>query len=229
MIAWALFLNQICFPNNNGKKFIMKMIAIILISVVCISAAVIMDIYEELAISKEEAKKCLLASIGDGYVNRGDNTDLVNYARKLPSALKVAGIKELIRLAKEYTSGEEFKKDYKKWRKQKLNPGEKGALGLPKLGKMLDNKINNQVDKSENEKNYPSDPHELIKKRLEDFLSISATIDFDAQLTESRGFINLEYEKKSGHWKMCYRAGREVVEAAREEARKWLDELKGVL
>jgi len=59
---------------------------------------------------------------------------------------------------------------------------------------------------------------------LQDFLRISATVDFDAEL-DGNVFVKKEYEKKSSWWKMCFRAGRDVVQAAREDAQKWLDEL----
>ena len=39
-------------------------------------------------------------------------------------------------------------------------------------------------------------------------------------------FANPEYEKKSGQWKLCYRAGKEPVEAARAFAKEWLGEMK---
>ncbi len=39
-------------------------------------------------------------------------------------------------------------------------------------------------------------------------------------------FANPDYEAKDGQWKMCFRAGRGVVEAAREEAQAWLKELE---
>jgi hypothetical protein len=90
---------------------------------------------------------------------------------------------------------------------------------------MLENKIDNKLDQSQNEKKYPSDPAELVKKRLTDFLAVSATVDFDAETDGARMFVKPEYEKKSSQWKMCFRAGREVVQAAREEAQKWLNEL----
>lgn len=203
------------------KKFLLPVLLI-----PCLSATLVFSIYESLKITQAEAKKCLLLSIAAGGVMRGDNIDLVSNARALPTEEKVEGIKELMRLAKEYTSSEKFKEDYKNWRNEKLNPDKKGKLGVPKFGKILENKINNKIDKAENEKNYPSDPDELIKKRLADFLAISATVDFDAELNGGR-FVNPEYEKESGQWKMCYRAGKDVVETARVEAQKWIDELDG--
>jgi len=201
----------------------MKKLVFILIAVSCISAAVIKSIYESLEIPKEAAKKCLLLSIGEGSVQQ-EHYSLVSKAKDLPVELRVSGVRELIQLAKEYSQTDAFADDYKKWRKEKLNPNEKTKLGLPKFGKMLDNNVNNKLDKAENEKKYPSDPQELIRKRLTDFLQISSTVDFDAEVMD-RQFTKPEYQKKNGYWKMCYRAGREVVQAAREEAQKWLDEI----
>lgn len=195
-----------------------------LLGVAAISAALIMNIYESLDITKEEARECLLQSIGEGLLMRGSHSELVSKARQLPVEEKVDGVRQLILLAKEYSQTEAFKKDYKKWRNNKLNPGTKTRIGVPRLGKIIENKIDSEVDKSDNEKKYPSEPVDMIKKRLTAFLAISATVDFDAQL-QGTMFANPEYEKKSAEWKMCYRAGKPVVEAAREEARKWLDEL----
>lgn len=52
-----------------------------------------------------------------------------------------------MQLAKEYTASEEFKADYKKFRYEKLNPDEKTKIGVPKFGKMINNKIDNALDK----------------------------------------------------------------------------------
>jgi hypothetical protein len=205
----------------------MKKIVFSLLAIVCISATLLMSIYESLNISKDEAKKCLLLSITSGYLARNGHPDLLTNARQLSDEDKAEGIRQLIQLAHEYSNTDEFKKDYKKWRNEKLNPDSKTKLGLPKFGKIISNKIDNQVDKGENEKKYPQDPTDMIRKRLTDFLAISSTVDFDAALTSARTFVKPEYEKKSSEWKMCYRAGRSVVEAARVEAQKWLDELDG--
>lgn len=191
-----------------------------------IAAGLVVSIYDALEISKEDAKKCLLLSISEGLLNRGNHSDLVMNARKLSVAERLEGIKQLMQLAKAYTASEDFKKDYKKWRNEQLNPGSKTKLGLPKFGKIISNKIDNELDKSKNEDKYPKDAQELVKKRLTRFLAVSETVDFDAQLTPGRSFANPEYEKKSAEWKQCYRAGKEVVEAARIEAQKWLNELE---
>jgi hypothetical protein len=203
----------------------MKTILVTISAIVCISATMLLSIYESLDVTKDEAKKDLLSCMGEGWFVTHDNSHLVGKARSLPVEEQVEGVRQLILLAKEYTETDEFKKDYKNWRNKKLNPNTKTKIGLPKFGKILENKIDNSVDKEKNEKKYPSDPTEMIKKRLTDFLAVSATVDFDAKLTAARTFEDPAYEKKSSDWKMCYRAGHEVVEAAREEAQKWLDEL----
>lgn len=78
------------------------------------------------------------------------------------------------------------------------------------------------------EKEYPADHRQFIKKRLQQFLDETSGIDFSAQLTEKNGrkyFVNRNYEYKSNRWKMGFRAGKEVVETAREEVRQWIQQL----
>lgn len=202
----------------------MKPVYLVLIALGCLAAISYADIYEQLEITKDEAKKRLVESIAVGLVQRGDHSNLVSNARNLPVSLRVAGIRELIRFAREYTSTQEFADEYLAWRKNKFNAGEKTKLGLPKLGKILDNKVNNKLDKEKNEKMFPSDPAILVKTRLTEFIALSKEVDFDAQVVNGQ-FVNQEYKNKNAQWKMCFRAGKEVVEAAREEAEAWLKEL----
>jgi hypothetical protein len=110
--------------------------------------------------------------------------------------------------------------------------GEQAANRLsPLIGKINEYEFNereenmdNKLDKGDNEKIYPSDATDMVKKRLTQYLQLSATVDFDA-VVKDRRFVNPEYEKKSSDWKMCFRAGKEVNEAAREFAKEWLKEL----
>ena len=78
------------------------------------------------------------------------------------------------------------------------------------------------------EKKYPPSPDGMIRSWLEDFLVISSGVDFNAALTDGGGgrkvFVRQEYENKSSQWKMCYRAGKETVEAGRAYASAWLKE-----
>jgi hypothetical protein len=79
------------------------------------------------------------------------------------------------------------------------------------------------------EKKYPPSSDGMIRSWLEDFLVISSSVDFSAAVTDGGGgkkvFVKQEYEKKSNQWKMCYRAGKETVEAGRAYAAAWLKEL----
>ncbi|MCU0449686.1 MAG: hypothetical protein MUC97_07535 [Bernardetiaceae bacterium] len=76
-----------------------------------------------------------------------------------------------------------------------------------------------------------SKPEWAIKKRLQEFVALANTVDYQAALTKGKYgnkmvFANPDYEKKSAEWKMLYRAGPEVGQAAREFAQAWLAELK---
>ncbi|MBO9682213.1 MAG: hypothetical protein J7502_06010 [Flavisolibacter sp.] len=76
---------------------------------------------------------------------------------------------------------------------------------------------------------YPSNQLLFVKKRLEEFLNATKDIDFAAELTEKNGkkvFVNPDYERKDNRWKMAFRAGKEVVEPAREFVQKWISEIK---
>jgi hypothetical protein len=202
----------------------LRKILLFAIGISCISATMMASIYEALKITQAEAKKCLVASIGRSYLMNTTDASIVQEAKQLSEEEQVAGVKQLIQLAKEYTATEEFKKDYRKWRNDFLYPKSKKKFGLPNLDKVIDNAIDKELNGKEKEKNYPENGTELVKKRLADFIAVSATVDYDAVVTSGR-FDKPEYERKSPEWKMCYRAGKAVVAAARAEAQKWLDEL----
>lgn len=74
-------------------------------------------------------------------------------------------------------------------------------------------------------------PDAMVKEWLEEFLKVSGDIDFNAKLIEGGGgkmvFADNKLEKRSPHWKMCYRAGKETVDAGRAFASQWLKELEG--
>jgi hypothetical protein len=78
------------------------------------------------------------------------------------------------------------------------------------------------------QKDYPADPKNMVKVRLETFLKLTEDVDFNAALKEEyrvKKFVNPAYEKKPAEWKMAYRAGRPAVDAARTFAKAWLTEL----
>lgn len=77
------------------------------------------------------------------------------------------------------------------------------------------------------EKKYPADPSVVVKKRLEEYLQLVATVDFNAALTEPdkykvKKFTNPAYEKKSLKWKAIYRAGKEVNDVVIAFVKDWM-------
>jgi len=85
-----------------------------------------------------------------------------------------------------------------------------------------------QDDLAKWQQNMPVDPQVLIARRLQKFLAESADVDFTAKLVSANGrqeFADPRYQQKSGEWKMCYRAGKDAVTAARAAAQAWLKAL----
>ena len=75
------------------------------------------------------------------------------------------------------------------------------------------------------EKAFPAEPEGLVKKRLQEYLSLVATVDFNATLSASEGrkqFTNPAYEKKSLKWKALYRAGKEVNDVVTAFVKEWM-------
>jgi len=67
-----------------------------------------------------------------------------------------------------------------------------------------------------------------VARRLREFLTMSADVNFDAKLVTSNGaklFADPALQGKPDAWKMCFRAGREATAAARTAAQAWLKEL----
>lgn len=76
---------------------------------------------------------------------------------------------------------------------------------------------------------YPEDYKVLIRKRLQHFIELAKTVDFNAELKEVNGkkkFVNPKYEGKSYEWKQVFRAGKEVIDPAVTFSEQWLRELK---
>ncbi len=74
------------------------------------------------------------------------------------------------------------------------------------------------------------DYNKVLRERLRAFLTLSATVDFDAKLQKSGSkwyFANPAYEQQTEQWKFLYRIGKEPVAAARTFAADWLKELDG--
>jgi flagellar biosynthesis GTPase FlhF len=76
---------------------------------------------------------------------------------------------------------------------------------------------------------YPESPAPVLARRLQKFLDVTGSVDFDAKLQARDGkmvFVNAEYESRPSEWKMYYRAGREPIAAARTAVQAWLTELR---
>ena len=121
--------------------------------------------------------------------------------------------------------------DAKKYLKDAEDPNNKQHVRYAKnyegLVKEFKAGYNHQM--AEWEKKYPTNHNLYIKKRLLEFMEATKDIDFGAELKTVNGkkkFVNPEYERKDSRWKMAFRAGKEVVEPAREFVQKWIDEIK---
>ena len=74
----------------------------------------------------------------------------------------------------------------------------------------------------------PAFPLQTAGARL--YFEESDGVDYSARLKPGDNgkmvFADPSYEAKPGDWKLCYRAGRETMEAARSFARSWLADLQ---
>ena len=79
------------------------------------------------------------------------------------------------------------------------------------------------------EAEYPADVNALIARRLRQFLLACNDVDYAAQLETGKDkiqrFVNPAFERRSAEWKMCFRAGKPAVDAARAAANEWLQAL----
>jgi hypothetical protein len=76
---------------------------------------------------------------------------------------------------------------------------------------------------------FPEHPQMLIARRLRQFVIACGDVDFAAKLETGKDkkqrFVNPAYERRSSEWKMCFRAGKPAVDAARAAANEWLTAL----
>nr|WP_294942761.1 hypothetical protein [uncultured Mucilaginibacter sp.] len=179
------------------------------------------DALTQLNVDSKEANQYMFEAVKTSSV--AFKTDLVDKARSLPVDVRVACTRELVQLAKAYTQTDAFASEYKKFRTKQLY-GKAKRFGMPSVSGLL-NKAKDKVLNGDNgEQSYPADPQEMVKKRLEEFMKVTAEVDFSAKTTNGE-FIDEEYRRKPGQWKMYYRAGKPVIAAAREDVAAWLQEL----
>ena len=91
------------------------------------------------------------------------------------------------------------------------------------------NRYNAKQADTQQKINELKDYKAIITNQLQQFLDLSATVDFSAQ-TIRKGdkivFVNPAYESKSATWKLCFRSGKEAITGARKFAQQWLNEMK---
>ncbi|MFY7839362.1 MAG: hypothetical protein ACOVP7_03750 [Lacibacter sp.] len=120
--------------------------------------------------------------------------------------------------------------DAKKQLKEAEDPNNKYVANYRKNyeAAVQQNKVGYDQQVARWEQEYPANHLLYVKKRLQTFLAATAEVDFDAQTIEKNGkkyFVNRAYESKGSHWKMAYRAGKDVVTTARTFVETWLKEI----
>jgi len=119
----------------------------------------------------------------------------------------------------------------KKYQKEAEDPNNKQYLRYAKNydRAVQEAKESNAASLANFLRKYPDNHLLYVKVRLQEFLDETKDVDFGAELVARNGkkyFVNKTYESKSSRWKMAFRAGKEVVEPAREFVQKWIDEIK---
>jgi hypothetical protein len=66
---------------------------------------------------------------------------------------------------------------------------------------------------------------------MQQFLDLTKDIPFESQLVPAGNgkmkFADPQLEGKPANWKLCFRAGKEVIEVVRSFATEWLRQLEG--
>ncbi|RYG41012.1 MAG: hypothetical protein EOO01_26085 [Chitinophagaceae bacterium] len=118
---------------------------------------------------------------------------------------------------------DEMLAEYKKPNSMMIDAIYEGEVGTAKRN---EEDYLQRVKKWESE--YPADHNIRLKRHIEKYLKLAATVDFSAQLKDRNSkkvFVNPTYEGKSTDWKLIFRAGKEVYDVAKPFAESWLQEL----
>lgn len=119
---------------------------------------------------------------------------------------------------------------YVQLKKNKMIPASALAQmeqGIAEMKKQIGEWDDPAPNKTRWEKMYPEDASVMIKNRLEEYLAIAATVDFNATLTPAgrkQKFTNPAYENQSLKWKAIYRAGKDVNDTVMIFVKDWLRE-----
>lgn len=178
------------------------------------------DALKQLDITASQANESIFGAISSDYLQF--DKVLVDKARSLPVSVRVSCTRLLVKFIKEYTQSDAFASGYKKYRKEHIVSKSHG-FRLPKPSDLVNKTVDKFLKGNSSSNELPADPQDLIRNRLKEFLEVSSTVDFEAKLN-GRTFSDPVYESKDQKWKMYYRAGKPVIEAAQDEIRKWLQE-----
>ena len=155
-----------------------------------------------------------------------------NYKKSINEA--ITNMKQLIeQMPEQKATFEETIKTYNDQLKEVDNPD--NPMFSADMEKIMFDSYNQQMEAHKQEvakweEEYPlNNPKKMVKQWLNTFLESSNDIDFKAETKKLAGgsivFVNQNYERKSPTWKLCFRAGKETVDATRTFAQKWLKEL----
>lgn len=153
---------------------------------------------------------------------------LVQYAASKEAALPLSdGGATITSLKKDLVVIQKNINNYKTDLKYVAEQEKEKANAQGKLDKLLEAAKKPFPEKEAWEQAYPNNPAVLVKKRLEEYLKVAATVDFAATTTapdryKISKFINPVYEKKSQQWKAIYRAGKEVNDVVTAFVKDWL-------
>lgn len=187
------------------------------------------SVFDQLGITREEASEDIQSSLLGGYVFARNAPAL----RKLSTESRVQVVREISAYAKEYVNSAEFRDAYLEERENN-KPLETDYL--PENMSVYPAEEQAEMRKAfkeslaEWELHYPKDSQAFIKRRLQEFLDLTADVDFSAALkphpyhTNKKIFVNSVYEAKPEEWKKAFRAGKDATLAARLVAQQWIRE-----
>ncbi|MGV3556676.1 hypothetical protein [Larkinella arboricola] len=148
-------------------------------------------------------------------------------AEKTAKTKDLAELKRLQALSK--TNPAEFKKQYVVHFNKMLS--QQAAADQDKMEEDLAQSKQKAADYQKRLAEYKaaSNLNTVLKQHLKEFIALTSSIDFDAQLTRNGSkmeFVKPEYRNKSSNWKLLFRMGKEPVLAARSFAQNWVTDLE---
>jgi hypothetical protein len=181
------------------------------------------DIFRLLNIPKAEGTQY----IRENFIYASIATPYSFNPKHIAGGNRAALVRQLGAFMKDYVQSSEMKEAWMEYRASMAPPDLKAYEAVTTLSPEQEQEIERQ--RKEFDREYPEDPRLLVKTRLQEFLDLTADIDFNARLVNRNGrmvFENPDYESRDANWKKCFRAGKETIAAARDFAQQWLKEIK---